>query len=68
MEKAAEPKIPQEFILDAFADPTSVRDVVRGIDMPFPSPSMSFKALSTKNPSPELSHACARPWGYDHSC
>lgn len=31
MEKAGEPKIPQEFILDAFADPTSVRDVVRGI-------------------------------------
>ncbi|KKY33367.1 hypothetical protein UCDDA912_g06743 [Diaporthe ampelina] len=31
MEKVAEPKIPQEFILDAFADPTSVRDVVRGI-------------------------------------
>ncbi|KAL1862488.1 hypothetical protein Daus18300_008585 [Diaporthe australafricana] len=31
MEKGAEPKIPQEFILDAFADPTSVRDVVRGI-------------------------------------
>lgn len=32
MEKLAEPtKIPQEFILEAFADPASVRDVVRGI-------------------------------------
>ncbi|KAF3770561.1 hypothetical protein M406DRAFT_233895, partial [Cryphonectria parasitica EP155] len=26
-----EPKLPREFILDAFADPASVRDVVRGI-------------------------------------
>lgn len=34
MEKVAEPKIPQEFILDAFADPTSVRDVVRGMSCP----------------------------------
>lgn len=43
MEKAAEPKIPQEFILDAFADPTSVRDVVRGTSWPLvrnlPAPS-----------------------------
>lgn len=31
MEKLSEPKIPQEFNLEAFADPTSVRDVVRGI-------------------------------------
>lgn len=31
MEKLPTPRIPQEFILDAFADPTSVRDVVRGI-------------------------------------
>jgi hypothetical protein len=37
MEKAAEPKIPQEFILDAFADPTSVRDVVRGMSSPMSS-------------------------------
>lgn len=31
IEKLPDPaKLPQEFILDAFADPASVRDVVRG--------------------------------------
>lgn len=28
--KLPEARLPQEFILDAFADPSSVRDVVRG--------------------------------------
>lgn len=46
MEKAAEPKIPQEFILDAFADPTSVRDVVRGMSSPLSSKLSTHTSLS----------------------
>lgn len=36
--KLPEARLPQEFILDAFADPSSVRDVVRGKPLYFPRP------------------------------
>lgn len=41
MDKLPEARLPQEFILDAFADPSSVRDVVRG-KCPSPLPKPTF--------------------------
>lgn len=41
--KLPEARLPQEFILDAFADPSSVRDVVRG--KPLSPPSFGMACL-----------------------
>lgn len=44
--KLPEARLPQEFILDAFADPSSVRDVVRGKPL-LPTPFGTCPAIAS---------------------